>query len=105
MKRSAQVGLVLMTAVGVGGTSYALMPGRDCVPANDAAAQAPLAPGVAPKPACAPRGSSGSGGYHWYSGHGSGWGGWGSSGPSSTAAGLVSRGGFGATGRGMAAGS
>jgi hypothetical protein len=60
MKRSTQVGLVLMAAVGVGGGAYALMPGRDCTPGSDAAGlHAPVRPGETPQ-TCAPRGSSGS---------------------------------------------
>ncbi|MFD2180775.1 hypothetical protein [Rhodoplanes azumiensis] len=75
MKRSTQVGLVLMSALGVGGTAYMLMPGRDCRPPDtpeQAALHAPLAPGAAAaapvqQQNCAPRGSSGSSG-RWSSG-------------------------------------
>lgn len=79
MKRSTQVGLVLMAAVGVGGGAYALMPGRDCTPGSDEAGlHAPVRPGETPQ-ACAPRGSSGSssggsggsGGRWFFSGGGS----------------------------------
>ncbi|NVO17904.1 MAG: hypothetical protein HXX10_28115 [Rhodoplanes sp.] len=76
MKRSTQVGLVLMAAVGVGGGGYALMPGRDCTPGSDEAGlHAPVRPGETPQ-ACAPRGSSGSSsgssGRSWFFSGGSG---------------------------------
>lgn len=82
MKRSTQVGLVLMSALGVGGTAYMLMPGRDCRPAEPAdtpALHAPLTPGAAAvqpqaQPQnCAPRGSSGSSGSGRWSSSGSSW--------------------------------
>ena len=57
MKRSAQVGLVIMSAVGVGGLGYAMMPSEKCQQVDNGA---PLDPS---SPAC--RRSSGSGsGYH-----------------------------------------
>lgn len=70
MKRSSQVGLVLMSALGVGGTAYMLMPGRDCRPPEQGGLHAPLTPGAAPaeQQGCAPRGSSGSSGSSWRSG-------------------------------------
>jgi hypothetical protein len=46
MKRSAQIGLVLMGATAVGTTSYALMP-RDCPPNRPAAQQAAPVSGAA----------------------------------------------------------
>ena len=112
MKQSAQIGLVLMSALGVGGAAYLMMPGRDCTPANDPnALHAPATPGE--NQACAPRGSSGSssgghggsGGSHWFYGGSS------SSGSSSTATsvssssssgGTATRGGFGSIGHGFA---
>ncbi|MFL9826118.1 hypothetical protein [Rhodoplanes sp. SY1] len=96
MKRSTQVGLVLMSALGVGGTAYMLMPGRDCRPPDtpeQAALHAPLTPGgAAAVPAqqqnCAPRGSSGSSGSGRWSSSGSSW--WhGSSSSSSSTTGPV----------------
>jgi hypothetical protein len=115
MKQSAQIGLVLMSALGVGGAAYLMMPGRDCTPATDPnALHAPATPGE--NQACAPRGSSGSsgtssgghggsGGSHWFYGGSS------SSGSSSTAtsvssssssSGTASRGGFGSIGHAFA---
>lgn len=111
MKRSAQVGLVLMSAVGVGGSAYSMMPGRDCAPSSDSALHAPTAPGQSQN--CAPRGSSNSGssshggGSHWFYG--------GSSSSSSSSSGSAmaatsspvsggstTHGGFGAIGRAFA---
>ncbi|MBK5958257.1 hypothetical protein CCR97_08540 [Rhodoplanes elegans] len=131
MKRSTQVGLVLMSALGVGGTAYMLMPGRDCRPPDtpeQAALHAPLTPGAAAAavPAqqqnCAPRGSSGSSG-RWSSSGSSWWHGSSSSssgqtGPvvakaasgtassaaSSSGIGATLRSGFGSFGRAMSSG-
>lgn len=130
MKRSTQVGLVLMSALGVGGTAYMLMPGRDCRPVeppDTPALHAPLTPGAAAagpvqQQNCAPRGSSGSSGSGRWSSSGSSW--WhGSSSSSSTTGPVVAkaasgtaasssssglgatlRSGFGSFGRAMASG-
>ncbi|MBI5113851.1 MAG: hypothetical protein HZA68_17935 [Rhodovulum sp.] len=118
MKRSAQVGLVLMSAATAGGGAYMLMPGQDCRPeTGEPALHAPLRTGETPPPACAPRGSSGSsGGTRWSSG--SWWGG--SSGDSASHAGagsatavgrasgastaVAARGGFGSIGHAFSSG-
>jgi hypothetical protein len=91
MKRSTQVSLVLMGAVGVGGIAYALSPG---CPRPDQGA-------VAPDQSCSsPRG----GGYHGFGSHYgffSGSSANASTAPASSAspAGATSRGGFGGIGR------
>ncbi|CAL8981080.1 hypothetical protein RHODGE_RHODGE_04224 [Rhodoplanes serenus] len=121
MKRSAQVGLVLMSAATAGGGAYMLMPGQDCRPeTGEPALHAPLRTGETSPPACAPRGSSGSsGGTRWSSG--SWWGGSSgdsghASGGSTTAAGhagstshaagtsVAARGGFGSIGHAFSSG-
>ncbi|RAI41077.1 hypothetical protein [Rhodoplanes roseus] len=121
MKRSTQVGLVLMSALGVGGTAYMLMPGQDCrPPEQQPGLHAPLAPGAAAQPAaqnCAPRGSSGSssGGYRssWWHGGSAGQGASSTgstqsavraAGTSSSGLGATLRNGFGSMARGFSSG-
>lgn len=95
MKRSTQVSLVLMTAVGVGGIAYALTPDSCRPPPPSATAN------DAPKDCRTSRGSSG--GHSFYSGSGSSSSN--SSAPSSSSPSTStgsSRGGFGSIGHAFA---
>jgi hypothetical protein len=95
VKRSRHVALLLMGTVAIGGGAYALMPPENC---------APNPPGVAgPATACQPRSSSSGGGHGGYYGGSSvrtslfgGDAAASSPGGSTSEAGHVSRGGFGA---------
>lgn len=58
MKRSSQVGLLLMGTLAVGGGAYALMPSENCQPAQPGMTQ----PGTQPAQ-CSPRSSSSGYGY------------------------------------------
>jgi hypothetical protein len=98
VKRSRHVALLLMGTVAIGGGAYALMPSENCAPTPPGMA----VPGQAA--ACQPRGSSWGGGHGGYYGgssvrtslFGGGDAASGASGGSTSEAGHVSRGGFGA---------
>ena len=116
MKRSSQVALLLMGVTGVGASSYALAPRRDCPPPRVPGAAAPGAREfVAQAPACQP-------GRSYFTSHGSR-GYWSrpifssgafestrtvtstATGPSSGSGPSTGRGGFGSTGHGISSGS
>jgi hypothetical protein len=94
MKRSAQIALVVMAATGVGATSYALMPRKDCGQAQLGATQDDACRGA--------RGGTSHGGSGFY---GSSRTSSGSSSGSTSASffGGTARGGFGGTAHGMGA--
>jgi len=93
MKRSTQVSLVLMGAVGVGGTAYALQ-SNSCKPPPPSAVVSDAPQNC--RSSWHSSSYSGRSGWHFFSGSGSS--GSGSAGTASSSPGSGSRGGFGATG-------
>jgi hypothetical protein len=92
MKRSTQVSLILMTAVGVGGVAYAVTPNNVCrQPAPSAVAS--------DTQDCRTRGSGHSSSWHFYGGSGSSNSSTPTSSTTSTSTGVAERGGFGSIGR------